>query len=363
MDLGRYRDVMKWLVRLAKGTAPFWLFDRQRSGHPWAGVLVEMSEPDPGRRWAVAANWRMDHRVSQERETGDLEVCPHFKSVRSFEDWWEARGLYFRENVCRGDGRPISSYAQATNRLNRIPARVAGFDRLVHVGSLNAILRRVSRSGRAAEVDVELRARVGRGLPTRPAGGAGLDWFNLGVDDLARTLQNSPASVRVVAALLQEGLGDGEPFWWACFAEEIDEPLRSNSADRICATLGLGHRRPGEWLLMWSYPVSEAGPLYRPTVLEANDSPFHYPSPPEYPFGITMPLGFYLPACREVLHRPLRGAAAERWCTGELLQLETLPEVGDNEALKTLRMRHQERLAGEFSDGGCSAWLLRHPEP
>jgi hypothetical protein len=361
MNHGRYGDALKRLIRLGKRVTRPWLFDRQRSGHPWARVLDEMSEPDPGRRWAVAANWRMDHRVAEEREASDLESSPCFKSIQSFEDWWEARGLHFRDHINRG---PVSSYAQATNKSNLIPARVAGFDRLVHVGSLNAILRRISRSAGAAELDVELRELTGKGLPARPMGETDSGWFDSGVDDLAIALQALPSmTTRRLAGLLMDALGETEPFWWGCFAEEVGEALGSGSAARICSALGLGHRRSGEWLLIWTYPVSEVGPLYRPTVLEANDSPFHYPSPPEYPFGITMPLEPHLPACREVLHRPLRSTAAARWCTGELLRLESLPAVEDNEALRTLRIRQQEHLAGEFSQGGCPAWLLRHPEP
>jgi hypothetical protein len=361
MNHGRYADAIKRLFRLGQGNTLPWLFDRQRSRHPWARILDEMSEPDPGRRWAVAANWRMDHRVAEERESSDLDSSPHFKSIRNFEDWWEARGLYFRDNVDRG---PASSYVQATNRSNLIPARVAGFDRLVHVGSLNAILRRISKSAVAVELDLQLRELTGKGLPARPVGEIGFGWFDSSVDSLALALRAlPPMTTNRLAGLLRYALGETEPFWWGCFAEEVGEALESGSAARICSALGLGHRRTGEWLLMWIYPVSEAGPLYRPTVLEANDSPFHYPSPPEYPFGITMPLEPHLPACREVLHRPLRSTAAARWCTGELFRLESLPAVEDNAALRTLRIRQQERLAGEFSQGGCSAWLLRHPEP
>lgn len=342
------------------GDIPHWLFDRQRSEHPWADALEDLRKPGPGRRWAVAANWRMDHRVSEEREADDLQV---FGPVRTGEDWWETRGRYFRGNICRGDGRPTSSYAMALNRSNRIPTRVASFDRLVHVASLNALLRRISSSEFAADFDLELRSLTGRGLPVRPAGSLHPGWFDAGVDDLASLLRALDVGTQRAARLMLDALGEGEPPWWGCFAEEIPGPLRSGSAARICSALGLGHRRPGEWLLVWIYPISEAGPLYRPTVLEANDSPFHHPSPPEYPFGITMPLEPELPACREVLHRPLRGEAAERWCTGEVLQLESFPGVEDNEALRAVRGRHRERLRHEFPEDGCLAWLKRHPEP
>src|SRR5262249_45380590 len=104
------------------------------------------------------------------------------------------------------------------------------------------------------------------------------------------------------------------------------------------------------------------GPLYRPTVLEANDSPYHHPSPPPYPFGITMPLDPGQPACREVLHRPLRGTAAVESCTGWLLRLESFAALGDRRRLGSLRSRHRERLRREFPAEGLERWVERHPE-
>lgn len=249
------------------GDIPHWLFDRQRFEHPWADALEELRKADPGRRWAVAANWRMDHRVSEEREANDLHA---FEPVRNVEDWWEARGRYFRGNICRGDGRPTSSYALALNRTNRIPARVAGFDRLGHVASLNAMLRRISRSEIAADFDIELRTLTGRGLPVRPAGGLDPGWFDAGVDDLASLLQDLNVATRRAARLILDALGEAEPPWWGCFAEEIAGPLRSGSAARIFSALGLGIADPesGSWSgsIRSPKPARSTGrPCWKPT--------------------------------------------------------------------------------------------------
>ncbi len=323
-----------------------------------------MHLPDPGRRWVVAANWRMDHRVHLEREEGDLDACGHFVSVADADDWWEARQLYFQEEVCcpgapSASGR-ASAYSKPTNGRNRISARIAGFDELVHVGSLNALLRRAARSERAADVELVLRKSTGIGLPARSLTSSRSD---LQVAELARRLNSQGAeAVREVAGTLADSLGDNEPPWWATFSEEIRGSLESDNASEICAALGLGHRLPGEWLVVWRYPVAEAAPLYRPTVLEANDSPYHFPSPPAYPIGITMPLGSVFSAVREVLHPPLRGVTAVERCTGKVLFLESLPVVRDNGTLAALRNEHRERLRNEFPMDGLSAWMDRHPE-
>lgn len=74
------------------GSGSLRIFDRERTGHPWQRAFEDLSRPDPRRRWAVVENWRMDHRLSEGRETGDLGASGHFATVIDGEDWWEARG-------------------------------------------------------------------------------------------------------------------------------------------------------------------------------------------------------------------------------------------------------------------------------
>ncbi|HEX4962666.1 MAG TPA: hypothetical protein VF173_17655 [Thermoanaerobaculia bacterium] len=308
----------------------------------------------------------MDHRVSPDREAGDLHICSYFLEATEAESWWIARNLYFQEEICRRNdpsGSRLSAYLRPTNRENLVPEKVAGFDDLVHVGSLNALLRRSSRSEREADVDVALRRLAGRGLPSKPVAESDPDWFLREVAGLAYALLSRGENViRATAGLLANACGDTEPPWWACFTEEILSALDPGDATKLCTALGLGHRTGGEWLLVWRYPVSDAGALYRPTAIEANDSPYHFPSPPKYPFGITMPLASGFASCREVLHRPLRGSAAADRCTGKLLYLENTPIIGDNARVAALRAGHRERLKREFAATGA-AWLDRHTDP
>jgi hypothetical protein len=258
----------------------------------------------------------------------------------------------------------VSAYLRPTNQANRIGARVAGFDELVHVSSLNALVRRASRGDFAADVEATLRSLTGRRIPGRTLGENEPAGFDNQVADLAKgLLLRGKDGVRQAAAALAQAMGDDEPPWWAGFSEEIRDVLSAGDPADICAAMGLGHRTAGEWLVLWRYPVSAAGLLYRPTVIEANDSPYHFPSPPEYTWGVTMPLDPGFAACREVLHPPLRGAAAFEYCTGELLHLEETPLFGDNERLAALRAGHHERLRREFPTPSQMAWLDRCPVP
>lgn len=339
----------------------FTVFDRERDHHPWQEAFQELQRPDLELRWAVAANWRMDHRVSEDRERDDLDASGHFASVRDANDWWEARKIYFQQEICQpialGPTGKISAYGRQANAANRIADGTAPFDRLVHVGSLGSMLRWVSRGSRSAEAEAALNRLTGQTLLSKR------DPLNAQVSALARAmLALGPEVVRRIAGLLADSLGEQEPPWWACFTEEVRTALNSRDALALCAALGLGHLSAGDWLLVWRYPIQEAGPLYRPTVLEANDSPFHFPSPPGYALGITMPLDPAQAACREVLHRPLRGRAAVGFCTGELFSLEGFPVLRDNAALSDLRTQHRARLEREFPSAGLKGWVQRHPE-
>jgi len=347
------------------GTKRHWIFDRRSAGGCARAVQEAIQAFGNDRRWAVAENWAMDHRVSRERESGDLGK--HFRGISGEDDWWERRDLYFAEELCRssvpGPSDEGSAYLRPLNLSNRL-AGIAGFDRLVHVGSLNGMLWWLSQPARLGgwrRIQKELQRLSGFRWPPRTPG-ATSDWFDEQIEQLAPALQSrGESTVREAAGFLADAFGDTEPPWWACFSAEIQDVLRTEEANEICIALGLGHRRPGEWLLVWEYTVAEALPLYRPTVLEANNSPYHFPSTPGYSFGITMPLREDARACREVLHAPLRGPLAADRCTGRLLRLENFTSPGDNRRLAALRSFHSDRLRREFTASGVSPWLRRHP--
>lgn len=325
----------------------FRLFDQDRlQNHPWRGAFADLASPTgPAGRWAVAENWQMDHRVSPERESGDLEASGHFESIGGAEDWWAARGLYF-ENEIRKPGEEGSAFKRPFNRMNRVQGRIAVFDKLVHVGCLNSLIRWASRSAGAADADGELRSLVGRGLPPR-------ERMDTTISFASHLESAGEQAVREAVGILAGALADDQVPWWACFAEEVLPWIERGDASALCAALGLGHRRQLESLVVWVYPVSAAGPLYRPTVLEANDSPYHFPSPPGLEHGVTMPLRADLPVCREVVHPPLRGRDLVRHCTGRLLGLTEDPAAEGYDVLRGLRERHRQGLKRELAGGGA----------
>ena len=171
---------------------------------------------------------------------------------------------------------------------------------------------------------------------------------------------------RALARLLCDALGRFQPPWWACFAAEAAPLLSASDATSLCQALGLGHIEVGEWLLVWRYDLDvlrrlyPGMPLFRPTVVEANDSPCHFPPPPGYRYGITMPLaGAGRGALREVIHPPLFEDAAGDACTGSLLRVAT-PPLADHNELPNLRAAHRRRLLADFGGPHTQGWLDRH---
>ena len=341
-----------------------WIFDRDQPAHPWHRALQELCEPAADMRWLVGTNWRMDHRVSEARED-DLKTT-HFATVGGKEEWWEALAGYFRGELClpclASAPPPISALIRTNNANNLIPVLAPHFDRLVHVASLSNILRRVARGPLAADVSSRLIRIAGRGLPVRPVGPVDpATWFPGAVRELAVSLERRGSdAIRMAAGVLADALGETEPFWWACFADEVKIPLRTRDSAELCARLGLGHLRSGDWLLVWSYTVGEAEPIYRPTAVEANDSPYHFPSPPDYEFGITMSLNIAAGACREVVHRPLKGTATSKYSV-LLLELNGFNPAISSEDIAKLRATHASHLRHEFPAPETLEWLDRHP--
>lgn len=354
-----------------------WIFDRRRARHHWLRAFRDLEATEPTRR-AVCKNWRMDHRVSEDREQ-ELLAEPIFAQEPTGDLWWRQRREAFEQLVCRpalptvgGDRR--SAYLEPANSNNAISSQtLPGHEQLIHVASLNRILERLTTAEHPGSVDLRLRFfdLTGHELPRQPLrGGFDREAFDRAVDAIAATVnQRGEAAVGELTGALCDALGPREPPWWAGFAHELMPHLKQEDGILLCQALGMGHLDGGEWLLVWRYEVRviyemAAGVgVYRPTVIEANDSAFHFPSPPGYRYGITLTLADpSRGACREVIHPPLKGEAATEACTGTLLQLATPPLSGYDQ-LESLRDRHRNHLERVHPEPETIHWLERHPSP
>lgn len=338
-----------------------YLFDRSAGNPVWLASLADFERDGDPTHAAVAQNWRMDGRVDRQRET-QLCASSHFPSGRSGSGFQSALREYFLHRLCRSPSAdPGPEYASPANQGNLI----ADADRplrnhpLIHLASLNRLL-----------------GLIFQGLP----GKAGLQrkWYELtgyravsdinpaSIDRLIEALrQRGLDGVRAFVGALSDALGQTEPHWWAAFAYEIGDMAPWGNWTSAIAKTGQGHLRQGEWLLAWRYPPDIVGRLYRPTVAEAGDNAFHFPSPPNASYGVAMPLVPGAPAIREVIHPPLKGDTCMEACIGiGRIEDEPAPDSGAGGWLATRRSDHARALAAQFSPAqSAGLWLQRHGLP
>jgi hypothetical protein len=349
------------------------VFDRRHANHRWYRAFRELEQREWTRR-VICSNWRMDHRVSSPREEQMLEAT-EFKDERDGETWWQGRYEHFRRTLCRpslvGPSGLRSAYLESLNSCNAIArGALPAHEQLVHVGSLNRILWRLT-SGEHATGDLRLRFLdlTGHLLPERPMRSASREAseFQDQISAIAAAVNRQGLDrVKELARLLCDALGDTQPPWWSGFAQELIPLIEAGDWTGLAAVLGVGHLHGGEWLIVWRYEIRVLywlGAdilLYRPTVIEADDNPYHFPSPPRFPYGITMPLrADHRGACRELIHAPLGGEAAAEACAYPLCRIAN-PPVGDYNELQTLRQAQCQRLVQEYPQPETEDWLARH---
>lgn len=349
------------------------MFDRRRTNHRWLRAFQELERGEWTRR-LICNNWRMDHRVSQARETRVLEAA-EFQDELDGETWWQRRYEHFGRTICQptvlGPLGLQSAYLDAPNGSNAIArSALPAHEQLVHVASLNRILWRLT-SGEYLTGDLRMRFLdlTDRLLPEKLMGSTFRDAieFQGRVNDIAEGVNRLGLKrVKQVANLLCDALGERQPPWWACFAQELMPLIEGGDWTGLAQMLGLGHIGAGEWLIVWRYEVrvlymlGAEFQIFRPTVVEADDSLCHFPSPPKSSYGIAMPLRLNEEgACREVIHPPLMGEVAAEACSFPLCRIASPPLSAYNE-LDTLRRTHCLRLAREYPQTETYSWLSRH---
>jgi|GEM_PF-1313345 len=339
-----------------------YIFDRRRHAHPWEAELARLhSSAVPGAP-ALAANWRMDARVDDAREN-QLTESPLFPSTTVSTDFCKAVTDYFAYHQCRQVGAtPEPDYASAANSSNLIPVaqRPSRNHFLLHIASINRLLTIILRAANPNRADFQIQ--LSRLTGERPLTSATFRE----VDRLADSLTAmGPDTVKRFARITSDALGENEPFWWAAFAHEIGNFAATEDWTEAARTLGLGHLETGERLIAWRYSPELLAGLYRPTVAEARDSGFHFPSPPGSDYGITMPLTDAAVAVKELLHAPLKSDLSFAYCTGTIGKIENPPAplnaVSDiSRWFSERRSGHRAYLGRQFLSDGAQNWLRRH---
>lgn len=338
-------------------------FDRpQRGTANWDALLTDAETSPTVGHAQLAANWRMDFRVEEVREKQLEHDCLPVGSLP------ELCSKHQYEQQCLSPATPPGPACQRPeNVLNRLPPNhFAPNTHLIHLASLNSLMRfavwRYAFGG--ADLAAYLLTEHGLTMPNSPTDPARHKVF---CDTLANILNTAGlAATKAFAGRLSDALGPTEPHWWAGLAYDIDPLLAGDDWSEAAFRLGLGHMPAGEWLLAWRYPAKEASPWYRPSVLEAQDSPFHYPSPPSSPVGISMSLSAGTGGVCEIVHPPLKEDDAEEFNLGQLGLLKQNYAVSvhsDAERRKWFddkRGQHRSYLQASYVTPIDNHWFARH---
>ena len=217
------------------------LFDRRRSSHRWFSAFTDL-EAIGGPNELICGNWRMDHRVSADREEVLLRAA-EFSTDPVGDEWCRQRYLYFERAIRRptfpGLWGPCSAYLEPPNRTNAIdPRTLPGHEQLVHVASLNRILRRLaSGEHETGEMRLRFQELTGHTVPLRPPASVTLDptHFSRQVDAIAEeTARRGPRTTCDLARLLCDTFGEFQLPWWVCFAAEVVSLIGAADATRFC---------------------------------------------------------------------------------------------------------------------------------
>lgn len=316
------------------------------NGHALHAAWQALADDGAPDRRVVASNLAAEPRV---------ETVMRAHWTRHWGDQIRDRGLDLYDAVNRTwlehFVRPAGLVRFAGGSVKLPPGR-----RLIHVDPLGRQLDRAVATtiGRAA-IELALQDELGGG-PWLPSAKT-MDPARLNA--LGQELQKaSVATLQAVVDAVLSALPPTRPFWWASLADDVEDYRHEAAA--LCSALGLGSYDEGDWLLVFEYPVSEAGLLWRPTTPEAGCYPFHYPGPADQDRGWSMPLRATEKMCTEVLHHALAPAAAAQ-AVVEVRRLEPgWSRSATYAELLRQRERHRQALTRAFPSPGCLAWIARH---
>jgi hypothetical protein len=318
------------------------LFDRViKANHPWYSLHSSGAQSaSPIHTQAFHANLSMDNRVSLNAETQLLSKLP------LNTDLARSVGSFFVANYCR-DKSTVKFIASS---ISLPPQR-----KLFRLGSLTGMVSRIIKNAdlRSA-LQLNLSQIYGTSRPIPDSGAVNMS-------ELAELMNDGGEdNFREVIEIIHDLLGANQPFWWATFAAEVTEYDRS--PELLCDALGLGEHLNDSALLMYEYKVSDAGLIYKPTVIESNGYAFHYPMDNSADAGLTMSLSQHAKPCTEVLHHPLLASAAAiavepkvYWLNDKNRQLAN--QYGQ---LNQQRKAHRQHITKNYRSATTTAWLNRH---
>lgn len=278
------------------------LFDRKiGDGHPWKRALANLWNHSDIENRALARNLAHDHRVSKEREYKLLAYIPSPSNGTELLDGLKS---YYQAKV-KTRSRPDYVFDHS-NGGNFVSGRGIGNVQGITIHRSIELAQVLDLNGLApvfqAAIDSGRRTPALSGFPGSGANEKDFDqWLDRKLSGTRSRREFVPGALSALARVCEQ-----RPFQptWVTFWNQL-EPYLDEGPDRWLEVLGVHkpfafsnprHR----WLIVLCYRV-KTRKLVRPTVLETNANPFHFPSPP----SAAIALGGHPMELADVHHVPL----------------------------------------------------------
>ena len=329
----------------------------------WSEKLRECENAADINRPVVASNWRMDHRVSKIRAQRCFKVEAYAEIASRATSGCLTESLSFNNKI------------NASNKID-IPAdtaliRVVGFPKMI---DLYDEYKR--EDNKASILDEEIRGLLAQ-IKNK-------DLYTL--FSLSPQLNNALISEicdagmqQMFGAILLKHLGGYDNLWWAGKLSGLEKHLQNPiNSQALCAALGLGHlffspkSTNDIWLMILKYTASndiyEQINCYRPTVLEAGNHSYHFPSPPSHQYGLTMPLSVEYAPVDELIHDLpsfiSRPNLEQEVCDISFCKLSLpnfIEEEGAKKQIKQMRKQHRKYLLNNYTiEMSDIKWIKSH---
>ena len=324
------------------------LFNRKIDGTPADEALtVALGGGEASR--AIARNYQIDHRVTDERGANWLRDFPFTTDVECFQ-----KANHYYDSRIRDAVQP--AFLAPDNQANIVyggpnPPLLPPNLELVcclDLTGLHIVLKRLTD-------DFRLPYFTGIADPY-PSSKSEMDaavygWHGKRMEGLSE--QQKKDHLTAILDGLKIYTLSGNPFHpvWATLRSKFEPYLQQDRPATWPALVGVKKCFDGNrWLALLKYPVSRSLTLFRPTVLDAGTYMYHFPSPPDAPlFRGGHPMNLFAarlcPPRPEYIHQQII-FDADDWWPGWIGSTTALPI----RPLVEMRNVHTRVLVGQYGE-------------
>lgn len=249
------------------------LFDRPlEADHPWKAALLELWDHGDTAERLLACNLALDHRVSKEREKRMLREIPSPIDGQDLYD--ELKSFYKTKINAPFDPDYIDEKINDQNFVSgwrSRPSELSESIQLAQVLDLSGLRLVFQAASGRKDAPPSIQRLKGKADEKEFE-----SWLDMQLKPTGGPERFVPQALEVLANEVKKS--PFQPSWvtfWSHLENHLDQgPARWLDALGVWKPIG----RP-RWLIVLRYPARRCR-LLRPTVLDTDYTPFHFPSPP-----------------------------------------------------------------------------------